>query len=379
MKTVIKNGRVYSAANECFEDRDLFINGALISEPFSEKDTNVIDASGLIVAPGLVDIHTHGRAGYDFTSAGRDGLQKMARSYLESGVTTLMPTLASAPFDTLTHALDLIYEYGDSEDSARFIGAHLEGRYLNPSKRGAHSLSYLAKPDMTELSELLTHMPVPCRISAAFELDLSGDFTSLAKKHGATLSLAHTLAGKDEALLAFKRGVNSVTHLFNAMPSLHHRDGASTCAALTDSSVFTEIICDGIHICPDMIKLAFMCKGPDKLCLITDSMEATGCPDGAYSIAGQRVNVKNSIALTEDGALAGSTLSLLNAVENLSRFADIPLEIALKCATLTPAKAANIDNFVGSLDIGKSADVIFIDDLSSLKIKKIIKSGKPVK
>ena len=175
--------------------------------------------------------------------------------------------------------------------------------------------------------------------------------------------------------MAMSRGVTAFTHLFNAMPPLHHREGGAVSAALLSGDAWVELIVDGMHICPDMVELTYRCKAR-RLVLITDSMEATGCPDGEYAIAGQKVIVRNGRAETLDGALAGSTLSLWDGVKNLMRFAGVSLSAAVACATLHPAQMTGIDKTVGSIDAGKRADLLVVDD--ALEQRMVFAAGKQV-
>ena len=222
---------------------------------------------------------------------------------------------------------------------------------------------------------MLSRIHLPCHMTAAFELDADGSFAACAKKHGVTMGLGHTAATAAEAQRAVERGVTSFSHLFNTMPPLHHREGGAAAVGLT-SDAYVELIADGLHICPEMICLAYKCKDTDKFVLITDSMEATGCPDGEYAISGQPVIVKNGRAETLDGALAGSTLDLWDAVKNLMRFAKIPVEEAVASATVNPAKMVGIDGTVGSIDVGKRADLLLVDD--SLAIKGVLQAGERI-
>ncbi|MBQ2734838.1 MAG: N-acetylglucosamine-6-phosphate deacetylase [Clostridia bacterium] len=329
----------------------------------------ILDANGALVAPGLIDVHTHGRGGYDFATATEDEMRRMKQDYARRGVTALFPTLASATLPTWMCAIQAIEACG-------FDGIHLEGRYLNPAKRGAHAAELLAPLDADELEMVLCRVSIPCHVSAAFELDTDGSFAACAKRHGATMGLGHTAASAAQTKMAMARGVSSFTHLFNAMPPLHHREGGAVSVALCGGG-YAELIVDGMHISPDMIRLAYRCLGRERTVLVTDSMEGTGCADGIYSIAGQSVTLKDGKALTAYGALAGSTLDLWDGVKNLMRFAEIPLADAIACATETPARMVGIFDRVGSIDKGKRADLLLIDP-KTLNLCGVIANGEPI-
>lgn len=373
MKTLLKNALLWQyAPAPAFVAGELLIEGDRIvaqgaPDTLDAVDARVLDMKGARIAPGLVDIHTHGRAGSDFVSADAPSLARMARSYAGTGTTSVMPTLASAPMEDYVRAAERIATASRTEGGARYLGLHLEGRYLNPQKRGAHAEHLLAPLDESELSALHERMcrPSPFRLSAAFELDADGSFASRAKSLGMSLSLAHTAATYDEATQAIDAGVSSLTHLFNAMPPLHHRAGGAVVAcfdaAANGKDVMGELICDGLHISPEMVRLAYRALGRDHTILITDSMEGTGCPDGHYTIAGQAVLLQNGRACTEDGALAGSTLSLMDAVRNLCAMCQVPLEDAILCATRNPASMIGMQHIVGSLDVGCCADLLMLD------------------
>ena len=358
MKRLIKGGRVWledrTFAENCpvlLEDGIILAVGADCAA-YSADET--LDAVGLTILPGLVDVHTHGRSGFDFCDATREQMLQMREDYADRGVTSVFATLASAPREEWIRAIDDIMACG-------YEGIHFEGRYLNPSKRGAHAAALLAPLDSAELERFLSRVHIPCHVTAALELDADGSFARTVLAHGATLGIGHTAATADEARLAVSRGATSFTHLFNAMPPLHHREGGAVSVALCGGG-YGELIADGIHICPDVIRLAYQCLGTEKTVLITESMSGTGCPDGRYSIAGMDVILKNGRAVTTEGALAGSTLELWEGVKNLMSFAGIGLEDAIACATINPARMVGIDGSVGSIRAHKRADLLLVDD-----------------
>ena len=383
MPKIIKNGLVYQNAARRFLPLDIMIENGKIAAISQRGELDgacaeIIDASGFRLTSGLIDVHTHGIAGVDFLCAHSEALKKMSRAYLSHGVTTVMPTLASAELEKMVEAARNINSFignGKENNGAIFCGVHLEGRYLNPKKRGAHAPELLALPNADELGGFADIGLKNLHISAAFELEGGKEFLTEAVKLGATLSLGHTNATYAEATELESLGVTAYTHLYNAMPLLHHREGGAVAACL-NGNAYGELICDGIHVAREMVKLTYNIKR-DKLTLISDSMEATDCPDGEYSIAGNAVEVKGGIARTLDGALAGSTLTLDVAIQNLMSFCDIPLEEAIINATEAPAREVGIFDECGSLDTLKRADILFIDALS-FNIKSVMRNGELV-
>lgn len=368
---LIRNASIYHTADRTFYDGSILIADDRIVlvapvELTPPEGAEILDAHGLRVIPGLVDVHTHGRAGGDFGNADQALMTHMAKSYLDSGVTTVMPTLASAPLTELETAIDRINTLRRESAASRGVlpnvaGTHLEGRYLNVKRRGAHAADLLVTPNADELEALLARVDGARHVTAALELDESGDFLRRALAMGATVSLGHSDADFETANRLIGEGVTALTHTFNALPPLHHRDGGAVAAGLLSDSAFCEMICDGFHIAPHMVKLAYRLAG-DRLTLISDSMEATGCADGEYSIAGNPVTVKDGKARTHDGAIAGSTLSMWEAVLNLAVFANISMENAIYAATMAPALEIGLENEIGSIDVGKRADLLVLAD-----------------
>lgn len=383
MKILFENCKVFDSSNRIFKQRSILVSDGIILDLLRHTDRrpdvdSVIDCGSRQVIPGLIDIHTHGRAGADFNTADADDMRNMAKSYSEYGVTSVFPTLASAEFESLCSQAELIDSLKGDTDGAEFLGVHLEGRYLNPSKGGAHNPDLLVLPNASELEEFAEYSKLPLRVSAAYELEGGDAFAEKAKELGATLSLAHTAATYGEAKEIYRKHKVAFTHLYNCMPPIHHRDGGTVLAAF-ESGGFCELICDGHHISPEMVAFTYRMIGMDRLVLISDSMEATALSDGEYSIAGLPVYVKDGVARTASGNLAGSTLSLVHGVENLAKFANIPIEDALICATLTPARAVGLENKVGRLAVGNRADFI-IGSVSGkhIEIDQVFVGGEEV-
>lgn len=379
----IKNAKIFDSATRTFKDGALIAQDGVITEmPACMDDADAIDLGGRYVLPGMVDVHTHGRAGYDFDSASVEQFHEMQRAYAAAGTTTVMATIASAPMPQIETYIENCKETNQNPldgFGAAIGGIHFEGRYLNPGKRGAHNAELLAPLDDKELAELLTKMqPLPVHLTAAVEMDNGEAFTKTAVSMGATVGLGHTEASMDDARKAVEWGVTSFTHTFNAMSPVHHRTPGTMLASLLLDDAWSEIICDGFHVCPDMVTLLHREKPEGKLVLISDSMAATGCPDGDdYSIAGMPVSVKDGKAYTSDGAIAGSTLNLFDGMKNYARFTGISVEEAINHGSLYPAQMVGIADKCGSIEVGKRADLLVVDNLdpAKMELKEVYTNG----
>ena len=384
MYTLFQNGYVYSTAERMFHKADLLAKDGVVADPAYTGPVpdgcTVVDCSGRFLLPGLVDVHTHGRSGFDFNQVDDEAVKALRRSYAKAGTTTLMATLASATMESLENSIAHISENREvTPGMATLAGIHLEGRYLNPKRRGAHATELLAPLDAAELEALVRDMlPLPIHVSCAAELEGGEDFVKTAVRLGATVGMAHSDATWDEAMRAVEWGVTSFTHTFNAMKPVHHREPGNAIASLLCDAAWTELICDGEHIHPAMIRLASRAKPADKLVLITDSMEAAAMPDGEYGIAGLPVFVKNGRAVNSDGALAGSTLDLFRALTNFMKFTGRTLEDALPCATSNPAEMVGIADTCGSLAAGRRADIVMIEDKAAPAIESVWVAGERI-
>ncbi len=386
MKTIFKGAMVYSCGSRCFVRADIHVEDGIITEISSaewprEPGQVDIDCTGKYIIPGLVDIHSHGRGGYDFNAMHKDEeIETIRASYASVGTTTVMATLASATLDSLHESMELIGKHRDvTPGTATIAGTHLEGRYLSVKRRGAHAEALLAPLDADELADLIGRMsPLPVHVSAAVDLPGGEAFVKRATSLGATVGMVHSDATYAEAMEAVNWGISSFTHTFNAMRPIHHREPGNMVASLMCDSAYSELICDGEHVHPAMIALAQRIKPADKLVLITDSMEAAGASDGTYAIAGLKVFVKDGRAVNEDGALAGSTLNLFKAMTNFMSFCGIPMEDAIPCATINPATLVGIDNTCGDIRRGLRADFLVLSDKENPVLEDVYICGEKV-
>ena len=347
-----------------FEKRDLCFDRVIVSEKCL-SDGTVYDAQGCCVVPGLVDIHTHGALGEDF-SDGRDaGLDIMAGHYASHGVTSFLATTMTLKEDELTRAMHTVRDHVYA-GGAKCAGVHLEGPFLCAAKKGAQAEECLHRPDPDMWKRLNEASGDRVKlVTVACEEPGGLDFVREISKY-CTVSLGHSVADYDTAMKAFELGASHATHLFNAMPPFLHRDPGIIGAA-ADSGASAEIICDGLHVHPSAIRAAHALFG-DRLNLISDSLRCSGMPDGEYVFGGQLIELHSGKATMKGSdTLAGSVITVMDALRNAVRFG-LPLEDAVYAASTAPAQAARLDD-IGSLEVGKRADVLVLD--SDLQIKAV--------
>lgn len=375
---IIKNGNIFGEDGR-FHKGYIRVEGNYIKElgreevsedlVLEEKET-VLDAQGLYVIPGLVDIHMHGCAGYDFCDGTPEAFEEIARYEAENGVTSIVPATMTLPKERLTQIIEAAGKYM-SADSTVIKGITMEGPFISEEKKGAQDAQYIASPDKELLAELQKLSQGRIRqVTVAPEVDGAAEFIGEVSGE-MVVSVAHTTADYQQTLAAFEKGANHVTHLFNAMPPLNHREPGVIGAALDYKDVFVELVCDGEHVHPAVVRAAFQMFGADRICMISDSMRATGMPAGKYSLGGQPVWVKDGRAVLENGNLAASVCTLYDCLRKAVLKMGIPLEDAVKACTITPAKSLNLE--CGILKAEYVADIVLLD--TNLNIKHVIKSG----
>lgn len=380
----IQNGMVFTNGSG-FEKKSILIEKDCISALWSEDacrsdaPEEIYDASGCYILPGLIDLHFHGCAACDISDHSAEALSRIAAYELRNGVTAICPATMTLPEAELSAVLTTAKDYLASSlphetPGADLIGIHLEGPFLSREKRGAQNPSHLCPPDPKLLHRLTAAAPGLVKlITIAPELPGAEKLIESAQKE-MLVSLGHSTANYETARKAFDLGARHVTHLFNAMLPLAHRDTGIAGAAFDDKRVRVELICDGIHVSAPMVRAAFQLYSDDRILLISDSMRAAGMPDGIYTLGGQEVTVKGHLATLSDGTIAGSVTNLMDCLRWIVQTAGIPLPSAIKAATINPAKELGIEKKHGQITVGAYADLVILT--ADLAIRDIIFKGK---
>ena len=356
-----------------FVEKELCFADGLVADAAEGES---YDASGCFVIPGLTDVHFHGCKGHDFSDGDAEGLAVMAEYELSRGVTQICPAGMTLLEEDLLKVCRNAAEHRKSgKGGAELVGVHLEGPFLSYAKRGAQNGAWLHAPDVDMFHRLVDAAEGLVKIvSLAPEEPGAMDFVR-AVKDEVTVSLAHTTANYDIASEALALGARHVTHLFNAMPAFAHRDPGVVGAALDDEKTRVELICDGIHIHPGMVRAVFKMFGKDRVVLISDTMRAAGMPDGDYTLGGQAVKVTGKLAALEDGTIAGSATDLMGCLKTAVSFG-IPLADAVTAAAVNSAKAIGVYDRFGSFDCGKVANAVVLD--ADLNVKDVFFRGQRV-
>lgn len=351
---------------EGFVQRNLSIQG----EKISPDGWGDIHLPGCHLIPGLTDLHFHGCVGEDFSDASAAGLQAIADYELSRGITQICPAGMTLGEDTLTRICETAAAHSaKNTGGAELAGLHLEGPFLSMAKKGAQNGAFIHDPDAEMLHRLQKAAKGLVKlVTLAPEQPGSEEFIKAARQEGVTVSLGHTTADYDTACAAYRAGARQATHLFNAMPPFTHRAPGVVGAAFDNPEVKVELICDGVHIHPAVVRAVFKLFGADRVILISDSLRATGMPDGRYPFGGQEIEVRGNRATMADdpNTLAGSVSDLMACLKTAVSFG-IPLADAVTAAAVNPAKVLGIYNRLGSLDVGKEANVAVLDERLDLK------------
>lgn len=382
---IIHNARIFCPDHVfrtgCVQLQDSFITQVDISDStdvdssFSGQDT-VLDAGGCYLIPGLIDIHFHGCMGADYSDGTRDALETIAAYQLSQGVTGFTPATMTLPVPqleqifrtTAAYAADAAAPYG-----GQLLGIHMEGPYFSEKKKGAQPAEHLRLPSIPEL-EHLQELAGGRITQVDVAPELPGALTFIrAISRSMTVSLGHTAATYGEAAAGFDAGATHVTHLFNGMSPFAHRDPGVVGAAFDHSNTRVELICDGIHLHPSMVRAMFTLFGDERILMISDCIRATGMPDGEYSLGGQPVQVTDGVARLADGTIAGSTTSLLECLRRVVSFG-VPLESAVRCTSENQAKELDLFDRMGSIEAGKLANLVLLTP--ELELQAVLYQGK---
>ena len=374
MKTLIKNCRLVSPDLD-LADASILIEAGKIAGIFTASSLpaadRTVDAAGLTAMPGFVDVHCHGRNNFDFCDALVDGVNTIAREKLAEGVTTLLPTTLTLPEADLAATLKSVAAYDGK--GCKLPGVHLEGPFINPKCTGAQNPAFVRKPDVEEVKRLNAIYPV-LKVSFAVEEEGGDRLCEELRNLGITPSCVHSAASYGQFKVGYAKGLRNLSHFCNQMTPLHHRDIGLVGAGLLNDGVFIEFICDKLHISPDMIVLVFKVKDAGHIQLISDAMRASGMPNGEYTLGGLPVIVQGGAArLKEGGALAGSTLQIMDALRNVAEITSLPLKELVKSTSFAQAQALGLPG-IGKLEPGYQADIVLLT--REFKVSKTLVDGE---
>ena len=377
MRFTLHGARLVDAMTDLFGST-LTVNGAQIEAvaAVSHPSDQMIDATGMIITPGFIDVHTHGGGGCNLHTADAGEIQHYARWAPETGVTAFLIGVVGTPNALPAQQLAAAVEAMEREGAgAEPLGIHLEGPYINPVRRGAHMPVWLRRPDAIEAEEVLALASGRLRlITLAPELPGASAMIQRMVAEGVTVSLGHTDATYEQALEAVKLGVTHATHCCNAMRPLHHRDPGPLGALVEAPQVYGELIADGVHVHPAMMKIMVKLLGPERTIVITDALSAAGlAEDTTFEFAGQPAQLIHGAARLADGTITGSVLTLNQALRNMLQMTGVSLREAVRMLTLNPARAARVAERKGQLQAGYDADLLIFDE--SLQLQATICRG----
>ena len=378
----IINGLIFHEDGSFTPDTVYICGEKIVSQEVYEKECStasgneiVTDAAGNYVIPGLTDIHFHGCMGSDCCDGTVEAFQTIARYELSQGITSITPATMTMSEEVLSEICRAAKTYRDTadENAADFCGLYMEGPFINAAKKGAQNEKYITPADTAMLNRLQDLSDNMLR-TVAIAPETAGAMDFIRENYSrVNISIAHTAADYDTAKEAIACGASQLTHTYNAMPPFSHRAPGPIGAAADDEHCRAELICDGIHIHPAVVRTTFKMFGDDRIIFISDSMRAAGLADGQYDLGGQNVTVKGNLAVLEDGTIAGSVTNLMDCVRTAVHDMGIPFASAVKCAAVNPAKAVGIYDAYGSLTPGKFANIVILD--KNLDIKTVLHHG----
>ena len=373
---IIRNAEVYTEQG-IFEKKDIAVCGEQFAEESAaagECDGEILDGEGCYLIPGLTDIHFHGCVGRDFCDGTEEAIQAIADYEASVGVTTIVPATMTFSEEKLTEIAKAARNH-KNEKGAILCGINMEGPFITMKKKGAQNGKYVHRPDVEMFDRLQKEAGGLFKlVDIAPEVEGAMEFIR-AKKDEVVLSIAHTDTDYETAKEAIEAGVSHVTHLYNAMNPINHRNPGPIIAASDDDTCEAELICDGVHIHPAVVRNTLKMFGSDRVIFISDTMMAAGLPDGMYELGGQPVRAQGNRATLEDGTLAGSNTNLMECMRTAVLQMHVPLETAVRCAAVNSAKSVGIYDRYGSITPGKVANAVLLRK-EDLTVKQVILKGK---
>ncbi len=386
---IIRNVKVYTEEMEFVEGEIVLQDGRIEAAPDSGTGEDsgktlageeVLDGGGCYAIPGLIDLHFHGCKGYDFCDGTSEAIAKIAEYEASVGVTAICPATMTLPVNELEEILAVAAKYkkenaSGGQGAADLVGVNMEGPFISEAKKGAQDERNIISCDAGICRRFLNASEGLVKfVGIAPERNENAQEFIRQMKDEVHISLAHTNADYDTAMAAFEAGADHAVHLYNAMPAFTHRKPGVVGAVSDSAHVNAEMICDGVHIHPSVVRATFKMLGTDRIVLISDSMRATGMPDGQYTLGGLDVNVAGGKAtLVSNGALAGSATNLMECMKTVVKVMGIPLKTAVACASMNPAKCLGIYDEYGSIAPGKKGNVVLLDQ--DLELKAVVKDG----
>lgn len=386
MSLILRNGTIYQPQQIIANGQIWIENGrikAISAEPFQDipEETLVIDVEGQIIAPGFIDLHIYGGGGASVLDAKPESVETVLHTHAQHGTTGMLVSTVTAEIPLLLEALKAVDQAAQKSPAAiqgaKVLGVHLESCFLAPERRGAHKLEWLQRPTIELFQQLQAASGNRIKLmTIAPELDGAPELIEYVWKEGVVASYGHSAADYSLAIQWIRKGMHICTHLYNAMNGLGHRAPGGVGAFLTEAAAMVQIIPDGIHVHPAALEVAYQAKGPDKICLVTDALSPAGTDIQEFYFFDRLVKVNDKACFLPDGTLAGSRLTMNRAVQLFVEYTSATLQEALHMASLNPARAIGLDHEKGSLEVGKYADVLVLDQ--DLNVELVLVEGNVV-